>query len=180
MKKYITTLILVVLFVGLLGYFYFYESDKEDTAEEEVLETTFTAFETDTGNVKGITIEQEKNVIKLSKSEDGSWKITKPKKSKASNSEVERILASLGQIEGKGEEISYENLKDFGLDEPHTKVILEMNNGEKKEINFGDFSISGMDIYVKTSDGDFIFLTEKLLLDTVVVEEDELKEKPEK
>jgi hypothetical protein len=177
MKKYITTLILVMLFVGLLGYFYFYESGKEDTVEEEELaESTFTAFEIDTSAINEIDFEYGKNKIAVKKNDDGSWKIIKPKKAKADTDEIERLLQSLGAIEAKGEEIQYDSLSDFGLEEPAVKVVMKTEEGSK-EVIFGDLSIGGTEVYVKTSEGEYVFLTDKLLLDTMKVKEEELKEK---
>ena len=181
MKKYITTIVLVGLFLGLLGFFYIYEADKEDKDdEEEALATeTFDIWDINTDEVKEINIKQKDSEIGLKKQEDNTWKIIKPKEEKADIEKVNAILDEYKTIEGKGEEISFTELKEFGLDKPKGTVKFKFNDDSEKEIIFGDNSIDEINIYSKTSDIEYVFLTDKFLYDKIKIKAEDLKEKKE-
>jgi len=178
MKKYITTVILLVLFIGLLGFFYFFESGKEDKEEMDDYEVkNFIVWEFNRNDIKTIDLEYDQKILKIKKLEDGSYKITEPFEIEAEENKISTILDSLSFIEGKGEEISYEKLDDFGLVEPSVKVNIKLEDGSEREIIFGDESIEGMEVYAKVSDKDYIFLIDKILLGNLMIEEEDLKEK---
>ncbi len=181
MKKYITTIILVGLFLGLLSFFYIYEADKEDKDDgEETLATeTFGIWDINTEEIKEINIKQKDSEIELKKQEDSTWKITKPKEEKADLEKVMAILDEYKTIEGSGEEISFTDLKEFGLNEPKGTVKLKFNDDSEKEIMFGDNSIDEINIYAKASDKEYVFLTDKYLFDKIKIKAEDLKEEKE-
>lgn len=181
MKKYITTIILVALFLGLLGFFYIYEADKEDKDDgEDTLATkTFDVWDINTDEVKLISIKQGDQDIEIKKQEDDTWKITKPKKEKADLEKINSILDEYKTIEGKGEEITYTELKEFGLEKPKGTVKLKFKDDSEKEIIFGDNSIDEVNIYAKSSERDMVFLADKYLYDKIKVKAADLKEKKE-
>jgi len=174
MKKYITTIILVVLFVSLLGFFYFFESDKEDKTEEEPIAETFVVWELNSDEIVAIELEHSKKDIKLVKKEDGNWKL---KDIKIDEDKINSLMDSLQYIEAMGEEITYENLSDFGLEKPDARVKIKLSDGSEKELIFGSLSLGGTEVYVKASDKDYVFLTDKILLDNLKIKEEDLKEK---
>lgn len=181
MKKYITTIILLVLFIGLIGFFYFFESDKEDkVAEEEQTAETYVVWELNRDGIEKIILEYNKKIIEIKKSDDGKYKVIKPYEMEASENSINTVIDALSYIEGKGEEIAYEDLADFGLVKPKAKVKLIFNDGSEREIIIGDETLSGMEVYAKTSDNDYIFITDKIILDNIKVKEEDLEEKDSK
>jgi competence protein ComGF len=181
MKKYITTLVLVVLFLGLLVFFYLYEANKKDKDEsaDTLAAKTFNVWEINTDEVKLISIKHSDVEIELAKQEDSTWKITKPKEEKADLEKVNSILDEYKTVEGKGEKITAANLAEFNLEKPKGTVKFKFKDDSEKEINFGDNSIDEVNIYAKTSDNGDVFLTDKYLYDKIKVKADDLKEKKE-
>ena len=181
MKKYITTIILVGLFLGLLAFFYIYEANKEskDEQEDTITTETFDVWDINTDEVKLITIKHGEVEIELNKQEDSTWKITKPKEEKADIEKINSILDEYKKIEGKGEKIDAPSLTEFGLDKPKGTVKFKFNDDSEKEIIFGDNSIDEINIYTKTSDNEYVFLTDKFLYDKIKIKAEDLKEKKE-
>lgn len=178
MRKYITTIILVIVFFGLLAFFWFYESKKEEKKEEDKLSSTktFIVWELNRDEISGLTFEHNGKVIDVSKEPDGNWKIIKPVEGKAKNDKINEILDKLSKIEGEGEEISYENLSEFGLDPPKAKATIRFRDGNSRDIIFGDKNPEETKVYAKVSDKNFVFLTSETLVDKVKISEEELKE----
>lgn len=180
MKKYITTIVLVGVFVGLLAFFYFYEADKEDkTDEESNLAKTFTIWDINKEEIKELNIKYEGKEFEIKREEDGTWKIIKPKEGKADTEKINSILDEYKSIEGKGEEIQTESLEEFGLEKPKGEAKFKFKDESEKKIIFGNSSIDEVNIYAKTSDSDIVFLTDKFLFDRIKVTEKDLKEKEE-
>lgn len=182
MKKYTTTIILVGLFLGLLAFFYIFEADKEDKDDLGGVSATqtFGVWDINTDEVKKITIKQNDSEIVLKKQEDSTWKIIKPKEKKADLEKVNAILDEYKMIEGKGEEINFTELKEFGLDKPKGTVVFKFSDDSEKEIIFGDNSIDEVNIYAKASDKEYVFLTDKFLFDKIKIKAVDLEEKAEK
>lgn len=180
MKKYITTIILVGVFIALLGFFYFYEANKEDKADEEDITTkTFAIWDINTDEVAKINIKYENKEFDIKREEDGTWKLVKPTEMKVDTEKINSILDEYKNIEGKGEEIQTDNLSEFGLEKPKGKVSFKFNDESEKSIMFGNSSIDKVNIYAKTSDNETIFLTDKFLYDKIKVTKSDLKEKEE-
>lgn len=178
MKKYITTIILLAVFVGLLAFFYLYEAGKEDkTDDEESLSAkTFAVWDINKDEVVKLNIKYDDKNFEIKREEDDTWKVMKPKEMKANTEKVNSILDEYKSIEGKGEEIQTESLQEFGLEKPKGEVKFKFKDETEKDIIFGDNSIDEVNIYAKTSDSDTVFLTDKFLFDKIKIKIDDLKE----
>jgi hypothetical protein len=184
MRKYITTIILVVIFLGLLAFFWFYESKKGPTGpgsvspvgEEELQTKTFTVWDLNRDEIISLVIERDDKLIYINKEPDGSFKILKPTEAKAKTDKINEILDKLIKTEGQGEKIPYQNLDDFGLGKPKVKATIRFRDGSARDIIFGDKNPEGVKVYAKVSDKDFVFLIGEDLFNKVNVNEEDLKE----
>lgn len=176
MRKYITTIVLVVIFLGLLAFFWFYESKREGKQEEDLLTKTFVVWDLNRDEIISLIFEYDDKMIEVIKKPDNNWEMTKPENAKVKTDKINDILDKLSKIEGKGEEIVYKNLADFGLEKPRAKVTLRFSNDNTKDIILGDENPEGTKIYAKVSDKNFVFLADKFLLNKLKVTEKDLKE----
>jgi hypothetical protein len=151
-----STLILVVVFLGLLGY-YVYDSRQpaEPTTEEKPKAFTVEADKIEDLTVKAPTGE----TTKLRKSATG-WEMVEPTGTSADQTEVTSIAQTLSTLEIQ--RVIDENptdLAQYGLAEPKIEVEFRAS-GQKTatRLQLGDKTPTGGELYAKTPDSKRVFL----------------------
>lgn len=167
-----TTVILVLIFVGLLAYvFYIREKGDEPVPEGEVEVVQVWDFEV--GEISSIKVSGEGKEVELTK--DGeSWQITRPLEAEANKGKVERILGLLADLTTE-HKIEGGELTEYGLSEPAKTVELKIGE-ETKKISFGDESVFGSMRYAKVDDEDFVFLVSPSTADDFGVSEKDYRQ----
>jgi hypothetical protein len=153
-----STLILLVLALGLGGYLYFVESKREvgtETAKAKVFANTDAAkinqleVKSDTGERTG-----------LKKGANDTWSIVQPVEAPADRNNVSDIVTNLANLEEEREvDPNASDLKTYGLAEPRIDVTFHVEGDkEPKRILFGDKTPAGTGMYAKLPSGNRVFL----------------------
>ncbi|MBU1178668.1 DUF4340 domain-containing protein [Patescibacteria group bacterium] len=175
LKKFQSTLVLVVVFAALLVFVYFVEKDREVKDEKEVAEETYNVIDIDKTQVKEIIFEQPDKKTRVIKEGEG-WKIIEPITYQARASKIDETLDTINKLEGN-QKIDSTDLTEFKLDKPVVKVTLLMKNDTQYEILLGDKNPQESGIYVKTSTQAAVYLANNTLIETQLkLDEEVLKE----
>jgi len=158
-----STLVLVLVLAGLVGYIYFVDS-KRDPSATEVKEKVFG------GTLQAADIEEvqitlsDGETARLQKA-DGGWRLVEPTQAPADESELTSITSSLASLEMQ--RVVDENagdVKQYGLDPARIEVAFR-SKGQKepRRIAFGEKSPTGGDIYARVPDQKRVFLVSSFL-----------------
>ena len=159
-----------------------------------------TVFDFDASQVQRLTlVSEEKGEIAIVAQEDGGWQIIKPEVASAEKEAVDDIVRDISKLsaddfaekrkepeeEEAGETAEAEvasPLKEYKLDEPQSKVMVDLKDGTARVLLIGDKS--GYQHYVKREGKDTIFMLSKSKIDRLFKDLEDLKaemeeEKPE-
>ncbi len=130
-KKYLNTLIALVILGALYGGFTYWEKRKaSQPVKSETSTTSEKIFSVDAGHVRAFTIKPREGEPVTCRREGGTWTITEPKKLAADQSGISSLLSSLTSATvDQVVEQKPSNLKDFGLDNP--SVTLDVATDTK-------------------------------------------------
>lgn len=137
MKLQKTTLILILLALGLGGFVYFYEI-KGTPQREEIKEKKQPIFSFKEEDVQSLTIKTKNQTLILERSgkSDGSkWEIKSPEIAPASNAIVSYLMNLL--LEGKSERmisIPANQLTEFSLDQPQATIHIKLKNQKTHQL----------------------------------------------
>lgn len=137
MKLQKTTLILILLALGLGGFVYFYEI-KGTPQREEIKEKKQPIFSFKEEDVQSLTIKTKNQTLILERSgkSDGSkWEIKSPEIAPASNAIVSYLMNLL--VEGKSERmisIPANKLTEFSLDQPQATIHIKLKNQKTHQL----------------------------------------------
>jgi len=154
MKLQKTTWVLLIVALLLGGFVYFYEivgAPQREAAQEA--EKQLFGFEEDEIQQVNIYIQEESRKFeRVSDSESGSdWQMTEPKEVTASDPSVAFLLNLL--VEGKSDRVianvSPDNLKEYGLDQPQAMVTVQLKNSETHEILLGQPDFNNSFLYAQ-------------------------------
>lgn len=144
MKK--STLIVLLIALGLAAYVYFYElrhGRERDTVKDE--STAAFAFAAD--DISGITLERGGQKVTLEK-RDGTWRITAPVETRADQNAASALASSLAgaRIERR---LAADpgRLENFGLAQPAVIVTVRLASGEEHVLRLGARDFSGASVY---------------------------------
>ncbi|MEA5521980.1 DUF4340 domain-containing protein [Limnoraphis robusta] len=165
MKFQRSTLILMLIALGLGGYVYLFEVQQTAQKQEiQAIEKQIFSFSRD--DVKFLTVktpEQTVIVERISDSEnpqESPWKLTQPVQTPANQATVDFLLNQLVTDQSIPEEpniglrrltISPEELPQYGLDNPQQIVEVKLKNEEIYQLIIGKKDFSGRSIYGKTN-----------------------------
>ncbi len=128
--KFKYTLILLIVAVGLAAYVEFVDKKIPTTKDHE--ETKGRLFEFDRDKITAIAIKTPEAKIDLKK--DGtSWRVEAPVKDRADSGTMSGLLTSIellrseSTIDNDGKGVSKDQLKEYGLSDPATKVTLTVD-----------------------------------------------------
>jgi hypothetical protein len=152
-----STLILLVLALGLGGYLYFVES-KREVGNENAKTKVFAA---DSAKINQLQVKSAGGeVTGLKKGADDTWTIVQPVEARADRNSVSDIVTNLANLEEEREvDANASDLKTYGLAEPRIDVTFHVE-GEKepKRILLGDKTPAGTGLYAKLPTSNRVFL----------------------
>ncbi|MBE9191051.1 DUF4340 domain-containing protein [Gloeocapsopsis crepidinum LEGE 06123] len=153
MKLQRTTLILLLLALGLGGFVYFYEiRGATQRQEAEVREQQIFAFTQE--QVQTLNIQTQGQTLGFERNQNGQWVMTSPEKTPASNASISYLLDLL--VQGRSDrtiQVPTNQLADYGLADPQATVIVTLNNQQTHQLNLGNADFSGNSLYAQADPG---------------------------
>ena len=152
MKLPKTTLILILLALGLGGFVYFHEiKGKNQQTEIKIQNQKIFAFTAD--DVQSLTIKIKETTLQLERrntSEKPQWEIKSPISALANDAIVSYLMDLL--VKGKSERtvlISSAELSEFGLDKPVATIDIKLKNQESHQLILGKGNFNNQFLYAQ-------------------------------
>ncbi|MFB6276797.1 MAG: DUF4340 domain-containing protein [Halothece sp.] len=146
-----TTLILVLIALGLGGYVYFYEI-KSNSQEQVAGNSQQNLFSFQEDQVQRLTIEKEKQTFEFVRLEtsDQSWRMKQPEESPAKESAIVFLLDLLSkESSSRTFEIQRDQLGEYGFKTPLATIEVELNNNTKHRVILGKTTFNNKQIYAR-------------------------------
>lgn len=155
MKLQKTTIILIILTLGLGTFIYLTQiqgSTIEEVVKNEEKNPQKTVFSFTKEDIKKLEIELEKTTLEFEKSKQTilPWEMIKPEKVKANDASLSFLINLF--IDSKINQsfnVTEDQLKDYGLDNPQAKIYIELENQEKHQLNLGKSNFDDTLIYAQ-------------------------------
>ncbi|BAZ52179.1 DUF4340 domain-containing protein [Nostoc ellipsosporum NOK] len=153
MKLPRTTLILILLALGLGGFVYFYEI-KGATQRQEIKDKQQQIFSFTADDVQALTVKTKKLTVNLernSQSSNPKWLLKSPVSEPANDAIVSYLMDLL--VEGKSDRtlsISPNQLGEFGLDQPQATIDINLKNQKTHQIILGKPNFNRSFVYAQT------------------------------
>jgi len=140
--RFRTTLILLLVAVGLGAYVYFVEVPK---ATEQAQKKTLLEFKGD--DATAVTLTYPDRTIELVKT-DGTWRLLKPLDTAADQTAVRNLVNAIADCEVKKDIDKPEsNLAAYGLDKPMVTITVRLKDKELPAIEVGKNTPVGFSTY---------------------------------
>lgn len=172
MNRYSTTIILLIIFVGLGLYYFLFEQKRPDLQTRKENSQQFSILSFDQDKVTFLSLIYPDKTITLEKTGD-NWKITKPQESDIDNTKFNQYINSLESLKSTTK-ISDISKNDAGLDNPQLSINIKSDNKEYQLI-IGKEDFSGSNVYVKNVNDDFVALVDKTSIDEFKKQEEDFK-----
>ncbi len=140
MKLQRTTLILILLALGLGGFVYFYEIQWK-TQREDVQEKKQQIFSFEENDVQSLTVKTKDNIITLernNKAEQPKWLMTSPEQTPASDAIVSYLMDLL--VKGESDRIlsvPANQVTEYGLEQPQATIVITLKNQKTHQLILG-------------------------------------------
>ena len=153
------TLLMLAVLLGLGGYIYFIDLDRQRTAQDA---KTLLQFDSDA--VTQVALVYPDRELHLAK-DDGGWNITAPLEARADTTAVENLVNAVNQAEvSRTLDDPQPDLALYGLDSPVATVRLTLEDGTQLPlIRIGKDTPVGYSVYVQRTGEDAILLTPQAL-----------------
>jgi ribosomal protein L23 len=152
MKLPRTTLILILLALGLGSFVYFYEI-RGATQREEIKEQKQQIFSFGVDDVQTLTVTAKKLTLNLERSNqsgDSKWLIKSPISEPANDAIVSYLMDLL--VKGKSDRTLLTPAKElgqFGLDQPQTTINITLKNKQNHQLLLGKNNFNGRFLYAQ-------------------------------
>ncbi len=157
-----STLALIVVLGGLVGYIYFVDS-KSEPGGTTVKEKPFGSMQAD--DIEEMQVKSADGEMTHLQKTDGKWHVIEPVKADADASELTTIASSIATLEiNRVVDENATNLKDYALDPPRLEVAFR-SKGQKdlKHLQIGEKTPTGSDLYARFPDQKRVFLVSSFL-----------------
>ncbi len=152
MKLQKTTLILILLALGIGSFVYFYEI-KGATQRKEVKNKEQQIFTFEASDVQSLTVKTKNLAINLERGDKSSktkWLIKSPTVTPVSDAVMSYLMNTL--LKGKVERtlsIPTNQLGEFGLDQPHATINVKLKNQKTHELVLGKSDFNHRFLYAQ-------------------------------
>ncbi|MEH2405299.1 DUF4340 domain-containing protein [Nostoc sp.] len=153
MKLPRTTLILILLALGLGSFVYLYEI-REATVREEINEQKQQIFSFAEDDVQSLTVKTKKLTLNLERSSESSnpkWLIKSPILAPANDAIVSYLMDLL--VKGKSDRTlstPVKELREFALDQPQATINITLKNRQSHQLILGKSNFNGRFLYAQT------------------------------
>ncbi|MBN3872979.1 MAG: DUF4340 domain-containing protein [Nostoc sp.] len=152
MKLPRTTLILILLALGLGAFVYFYEI-RGATVREEIKEQKQQIFSFAADDVQSLTVKTKKLTLNLERSPESSnpkWLIKSPISGPANDAIVSYLMDLL--VKGKSDRTlstPAKELGEFALDQPQATINITLKNRQSHQLLLGKSNFNGRFLYAQ-------------------------------
>ena len=140
-----STIVLLVVLAGLVGYIY-YLNRKPEPADAK---KAFAKLNAD--DIEELRIRSADNQTTTLRKSNGEWKVVEPVKADADTSDVSAIASSLATMDI--DRVLDENpgsVKQYGLDPARVQVEFKVKGGKDfRRVDIGDKTATGADVYAR-------------------------------
>src|SRR5688572_7058758 len=165
MRRLASTLVLVVILAGLVGYIYYIDRNRE-TNPASSKEKVFAEVPAD--DIEEVRIKAGEGATARVQKSDNVWKLVEPVQAEADASELSTITTSLASIDVQ--RVVDENaadLKQYGLEPARIEVEFRAKGQkEPRRIMLGEKTPTGGDLYARVPDQKRVFLVSSFLEST--------------
>jgi hypothetical protein len=152
--RFRTTLVLILLLLGLGAYVYWIEMPK---AEQEAKKKTLFEFKAD--DATEVSLAYSDHEIVLKKSGD-DWRLTKPMDVAADQTAAKNLVSAIADCEVKKSlDESATDRAQYGLDAPFVKVTVKLKDKELPAILVGKNTPVGFSTYIQKAGDPKVMLT---------------------
>ena len=157
-----STLLLLAIFLGLLAYIYFVESERPASSDTDVVEKAF-AIEAD--SIAALQIKADSGETTTLEAADGAWQIVEPTSVAADESEASAITSSLASLDvQRVVEEEPEDLEPFGLADPRIDVAFKLEEeADFRHLLIGEQTPTGGNLYASVEGESRVFLISNFL-----------------
>jgi hypothetical protein len=173
-----TTLVMALLAGGLFAYIWFVERHRETTRDAAESSARVVSIERDA--VESLSLTNGPSRIELRK-KDGVWQMEQPIQDRADTSAIERLISLVSALRHdakidlpKGKE--QETLKEFGLADSETSLVLRAAGGKETQLLLGKDSAVAGKLYVRKKDQNSAFVIRSELRDRITAGADEYRD----
>ncbi len=170
-NKWITPLILLVIFIGLAVYVFKFERG-EAPKEKQV-------FRFRKEDVTRLQIKYDETTLVCSKSGD-EWKINQPIQTYGSKDEIERLIERIATLQAQrfiSKQVKLSDA-DTGLDKPKVEISLWLKGRSQPEtLSFGGETPISSNVYARRGSNGTIFTVYSSLPDTFKKKPEDLRDK---
>ena len=152
MKLQRTTLILLLLAVGLGGFVYYYEIQGA-TQRQEAKEQQQQIFSFREDQVQSLTVKNKDQILRFERSKgagEPKWQMKSPSNTAASDASVAYLLDLL--VSGKSDRtlaVPVAQLQEYGLQEPQVTVEVKLNTQETHRLILGQPNFNRSFLYAQ-------------------------------
>ena len=147
--KFKGTIWALIVFAGLISYYYFIDAPAIKKAEEEK-ELAEKILPFDEKDVQEITLLKSGAQIRLRRSGEDGWELVEPVAAKGDSITVHYLLAALKEVRfTRTVDEAPADLAPFGLAKPRLSISVKFKNKDEKSLLIGGNSQVGMATYVK-------------------------------
>ena len=174
-----TTLILLMLAVGLGLWIKFFESKQPNTAEARREAGNVVNFDRD--KLEGITIQNGDDRIELRR-QDGKWRLTAPVKDQADGAVVDNLISDVenwrkdGEISAKEVTADKGRMNEFGLVQPKLRLRLIGPNGPPEIFLGKDAAFEGK-MYVRFADSKDVYIAAQTVRTDIAKKPDDFRDR---
>lgn len=156
MKRGVSTLVLLVVALGLGGYIYFVEWRKPDTRDAR--EKAFPGL--DAGVIEAITVANANGDSTTLERRDGTWTITKPEPLEADGTEASAIASAIAGLEvTRVVDEKPADVAQYGLQPPKVAVTFTVKGeGTPRRLQVGEKTPTSGDVYARRGVDPKVFL----------------------
>lgn len=151
-----STLVLLVVAIGLGAYIYFVERHRDPASTPEPNEELFT-FDAD--DVAELQVRTEDGTVTELRQDDGVWRVVAPVDTAADDVAATSVAATLAGLEiNRVLEEGPVDLAPFGLSAPALDLSFAVGGEDRQRLLIGDETPTGADRYAKLDGSDRVFL----------------------
>src|SRR5512139_886822 len=153
-----STLLLLAILVGLVGYIYFVESKKPPGPEAD--ETKAKVFSVTADKIRELSAKAASGERTVLRKSGTTWQILEPAAVPADESEVSGITSSLTSLEvQRSVAQNPRDLKQYGLAQPRVEIEFKAEGDkDSKRLLLGDKTATGGNMYAKLGNEKKVFL----------------------
>lgn len=150
-----STLVLILVLAGLVGYIYFVDAKRDPAASDR--EKVFASVSAaDIDEVQITSADGE--TTRVSKT-DGAWRVVEPITAAADESELSSIASGLADLEiQRVVDENAGNLAQYALDPGRIEVSFRVKGGSPQRLLLGERTPTGGDLYARFPDQTRVFL----------------------